>query len=355
MVSESAFKTDPLKKIACYSYIPRVFACFTGLAVMVTIFSINNSNAINSSWLLLPPLIICLAWPHLAYYWAKHSNDAKTAMIKSVLIDSFIVGFSVPIISFEIIPSTVFVTAIIINNISLGGLKLFIKGLITLISAMIMSSLLISPTIRLESNIMVILTCLPMITLYPISLATINYRLTRLLLSQKRKLLHLSRNDDLTGVFSRRYWDQRLLEEFNRCQRSGEDACVMMVDIDHFKHINDAYGHLIGDNVLKQFGRILQSLRASDITGRYGGEEFAILLPNSNFEKSLSVAERLRNEIEKTQFDTIGHCTASIGIAPLNNDYKDAYNWLDQADKALYEAKANGRNRVCTSLEANAY
>lgn len=193
-----------------------------------------------------------------------------------------------------------------------------------------------------------------MITLYPISLATINYRLTRLLLSQKRKLLHLSRNDDLTGVFSRRYWDQRLLEEFNRCQRSGEDACVMMVDIDHFKHINDAYGHLIGDNVLKQFGRILQSLRASDITGRYGGEEFAILLPNSNFEKSLSVAERLRNEIEKTQFDTIGHCTASIGIAPLNNDYKDAYNWLDQADKALYEAKANGRNRVCTSLEANA-
>jgi diguanylate cyclase len=248
--------------------------------------------------------------------------------------------------SFELVPCAVFITILTINNISAGGIKLLTQGLIAMLVAGLISSLITSPTVNLESDFIIVLFCIPMIIIYPMVLSLVNYKLTRLMIRQRKKLLHISRNDGLTGVFSRRYWEQRLLEEFNRCRRSGESACVMMIDIDHFKNINDNYGHLVGDNVLKQFGQLLKELRNSDIVGRYGGEEFAVLLPNSSFKESLFVAERLRQTIENMRFEQVGSCTVSIGIAPLDNDFVDAYKWLDSADKALYQAKSSGRNRV---------
>lgn len=332
--------------MAYYSYAPRTFAYLMGLVVIVTSFYTNDTGYQENPWIMSFLFITCLTWPHIAYRWAKKSNQIKQVVTNSLLFDAFFGGLWVPLMSFELIPCSVFITVFMVNNISAGGSKLFIKGVFTLILAIIVSSLLINPTLQYESNIVVILACLPMIVLYPMVFAAINYKLTRLLILQREKLVHLSRNDSLTGVFSRRYWEQRLLEEFERCQRSGEKACVMMLDIDHFKNINDTYGHLVGDNVLKQFGRILKDLRTSDITGRYGGEEFAILLPNSNLEASLLVAERLRQEIESTRFDSIDKCTVSIGIASLDKQYKDAYKWLNSADQALYQAKKEGRNKV---------
>jgi diguanylate cyclase len=346
LASDSPFNTDALKGIAYYSYAPRTFAYLSGLAVIIVSFYANDSGYQENPWIMSFLLITCLTWPHVAYLWAKNSNQIKKVVTNSLLFDAFFGGLWVPLMSFELVPCSIFFTVFMINNISTGGFKLFIKGLCTTVLAIILSSLFLSPTIRYESNIIVILLCIPMITIYPMVFAAINYKLTRVLILQREKLLHLSRNDSLTGVFSRRYWEQRLLEEFERCQRSGEIACVMMVDIDHFKKINDTHGHLIGDRVLKQFGELLQQLRSSDITGRYGGEEFAILLPNSNLEESLLVAERLRQDIESTQFDSIDKCTVSIGIASLDRQYDDAYKWLDSADQALYQAKKEGRNKV---------
>ena len=348
--SEAQFRNNALKGIAYYSYAARIFAYLIGLIVVVTALGVSDDDYKKIPIAMPFLFIVCLAWPHIAYLWAKRSNITTKVVTSSLLFDAFFIGLWVPLMSFQLIPCTVFITAVMMNNISTGGLKLFINGLTTLIFAVALSSLLISPSVQFESNIFVILVCIPMITLYPMVLATINYKLTRLLIFQKGKLLHLSRNDSLTGVFSRRYWEQRLLEEFNRCKRSGENTCVMMVDIDNFKNINDTHGHLIGDNVLRQFGSILQGLRNSDIAGRYGGEEFAILLPNSDLEESLLVAERLRQQIEHTQFEKIDLCTISIGIAALGPQHKNAYKWLNSADKALYQAKANGRNRVCSEL-----
>lgn len=348
--SESQFRNNALKGIAYYSYAARIFAYLIGLAVVITVLGVSD-DGYHKIPIAMPFLfIVCLAWPHIAYQWAKRSNVTTKVVTSSLLFDAFFTGLWVPLMSFELIPSTVFITAVMMNNISTGGLKLFLHGFIAMILAIILSSLLINPSFQFESNILVILVCIPMITIYPMVLATINYKLTRLLIFQKGKLLQLSRNDSLTGVFSRRYWEQRLLGEFNRCKRSGEKTCVMMVDIDNFKNINDTYGHLVGDNVLRQLGSILQGLRNSDIAGRYGGEEFAILLPNSDLEESLLVAERLRQKIEHTKFEKVDRCTISIGIAPLSAQFSNAYKWLDQADKALYQAKANGRNRVCSEL-----
>ncbi len=348
MASDSQFKTDALKGIASYSYVPRTFAYLAGIAVVLAVFRINNNEYQDNPWVISFLFIIPLTWPHIAYLWAKKSKQIKKTVSNSLLFDSFFGGLWLPLMSFELIPCSVFITILMMNNISAGGFKLFFSGLLAMLFAILISSLITSPEIHFESNISVILFCIPMITLYPMVLAAINYKLTRLMILQRERLLQISRHDDLTGLFSRRYWEQRLLEEFNRCQRSGENTCVMMVDIDHFKSINDSFGHLIGDNVLKRFGSLLKTLRASDIAGRYGGEEFAVLLPNSSLQESQLVAERLRQEIENTKFNNVGQCTVSIGIAPLNTNYQDAYKWLDHADKALYQAKKQGRNRVST-------
>lgn len=342
------FKTDALREIAFYSYIPRIFAYFIGLIVVVALFQVNDSQYRNSPWLLSILAIVCLSWPHIAYLWAKRTGRVYEAITNSLLFDSFFGGVWFPFMSFELVPCTVFITVFMINNISAGGGKLLVKGLVIMVIASLFTSLLINPVIKLESQFIIIVFCIPMIIIYPMVLAYINYKLTRLMMRQSDKLLKISRHDDLTSLYSRRYWEHRLLEEFKRCQRSGEDTCVMMVDVDHFKKINDDFGHLVGDNVLKKFGKLLKDLRASDIAGRYGGEEFSVLLPNSNLEESLLVAERLRQEIETTNFDEAGKCTVSIGIAVLTAEYQDAYKWLDHADQALYQAKKEGRNRVCT-------
>ena len=351
MASDYQFTNDTLRKIAYYSYAPRTFAYIAGLAVLMSIFLTFDSQYLQNPWLIAFLSSVCLMWPHIAFQWAKLATHTKHAVTYSLLFDAVFVGLWMPLISFELIPCAVFFTTIMVNHISAGGLKLFVRGLISMFIAISFSSLLVNPILRFESNLTVILACIPMITVYPMLMAAINYKLTQALVGKQEQLIHLSRHDGLTGVFSRHYWEQRLLEEFKRCQRSGEEACVLMVDIDNFKMINDTYGHLAGDRVLKEFGGLLQNLRSSDITGRYGGEEFAILLPSSDLKKSLQVAERLRRDIEQTTFEVVKTCTVSIGVAPLNAQYNDAYKWLDQADKALYKAKTTGRNRVCTNKD----
>jgi diguanylate cyclase (GGDEF)-like protein len=119
------------------------------------------------------------------------------------------------------------------------------------------------------------------------------------------------------------------------------------IDIDHFKHINDTYGHPVGDNVIVSITRTMSQLaRKSDIIGRVGGEEFAIILPDTNAKLAMTIAERIRMEIEKARFESEDIAVAiSIGVA-LQHDDEDIYSLLSRADQALYIAKRNGRNRV---------
>jgi diguanylate cyclase len=346
LVSITNYKTDALKRIALYTYIPRIFSYFMGLVIIIIIFNNNESDYQDGPWIMPILFAICLGWPHLAFWGANKSTKPHKVIISSLMFDAFFTGLWIPLISFELIPSSAFLMVLMMNNISAGGFKLFLMGLFTTLAGTLISMITINSSIRLESNIAVLLACLPIIMIYPMLLVSTNYKLTRILLLQREKLVHLNHNDSLTGLFSRSYWEQRLLEEFNRCKRSNENACVMMVDIDHFKMINDTYGHLVGDQVLNQFGTLLKQLRVSDIAGRYGGEEFAVILPNSSLEESLQVSERLRKEIEKFQFDHIDTCTVSIGIALLDKNFEDAYQWLNAADKALYQSKKEGRNRV---------
>ncbi|MFQ3248664.1 diguanylate cyclase [Glaciecola sp.] len=164
------------------------------------------------------------------------------------------------------------------------------------------------------------------------------------------ELQEISRVDGLTGLYNRRYWQERFDREYKVAMRTEPNICVIMLDIDHFKKVNDTYGHHAGDLVIQRLAKSIElATRETDICGRYGGEEFVIILPETTEKTANIMAERLRKlvSLDAVQYEDIAiKYTISIGIAQFSSDYREAVLWLEDADKALYEAKEGGRNRV---------
>ncbi len=163
----------------------------------------------------------------------------------------------------------------------------------------------------------------------------------------------LSVTDPLTGLLNRRYIEERLLEEIKRSQRHSFPMSFMMLDVDHFKSYNDEYGHPAGDAALKMVAQVIrETLRGADVAARFGGEEFSILLPQTNADEAATIAERIRSNIEHANFP---HrlVTTSIGVASCSAELCVSADLVSAADKALYEAKRQGRNRVRTFKETN--
>lgn len=160
----------------------------------------------------------------------------------------------------------------------------------------------------------------------------------------------MATTDGLTGVYNHRYFQEKFTKILLRAERYGEKFSLMLLDIDFFKKVNDTYGHPVGDIVLKKVAEILSSIaRKVDIVARYGGEEFAIICVNEDKKNALKLAERLRKEIEETVIIFEGgklKVTASMGVASYPEDGIDKPSIIEKADKALYEAKHSGRNRV---------
>lgn len=166
------------------------------------------------------------------------------------------------------------------------------------------------------------------------------------------RIQELAITDGLTGVFVRRHFLERLHEEMTRSLRYSLNLSFLMLDIDHFKQQNDTHGHLVGDVVLKETAQILKAnLREVDLLSRYGGEEFSIVLPDTDEEGALQVAERIRLAVEEYDFkayEELLKITISIGVAVFPEDAANVQGLIDRADSALYQAKQKGRNRVCT-------
>lgn len=165
-----------------------------------------------------------------------------------------------------------------------------------------------------------------------------------------RHLQAANRSDGLTGLFNRAYWEECLVQEFARYRRTPRDCALVMLDIDHFKQINDDYGHPAGDAVLRAMGQLLRErCRSTDIVGRYGGEEFAILLPDTGAANAGIMAEHLRQHAAALKVDhgpKSLRITISVGIAPISEQIPDAKTWVMLADQALYRAKADGRDCI---------
>ncbi len=153
--------------------------------------------------------------------------------------------------------------------------------------------------------------------------------------------------DLLTDIYSRRYFFEYINKEISRANRKEYEFSVIMFDIDHFKNVNDTYGHAKGDYVLKTIAKIVKdTIRNTDILSRIGGEEFTIILPETKIEQATAMAERVRQAIENYIFDTVGNLTISLGVTSNKPD-DNSDKIFKRVDSAMYLAKNSGRNRVC--------
>jgi diguanylate cyclase (GGDEF)-like protein len=175
-------------------------------------------------------------------------------------------------------------------------------------------------------------------------------RLQDELVLKNASLARLSSLDALTGLRARRYVDEMLNIEFLRARRYRTDLALVMLDVDHFKRINDEHGHAAGDAVLRALSEMLLCVtRRTDVAGRYGGEEFLVIMPQSRARNAGTFAERLRESVEKARFPVVGtelRVTLSAGVAQYERSFGSPEDLLACADRALYGAKAAGRNRV---------
>jgi diguanylate cyclase (GGDEF)-like protein len=176
-----------------------------------------------------------------------------------------------------------------------------------------------------------------------LDLAHINHKLQQ----REAQIVASSLIDPLTGVGNRRRLEQALVTEISRASRTGTRLCAIMADLDHFKRVNDTYGHVAGDRVLTAFGDLLRRhTRAIDIVARFGGEEFVVLLPNTDLQNAIAIADRIRESLAACAIESLPNpVTASFGVAEMAPD-EPGSGLLRRADAALYEAKHSGRNRV---------
>lgn len=326
-------------------YLPRTIGMGIGLfSVMAALAPLQPPTWV---WLLM--LFNGLAWPHLAYQWAIRSPAPYRAEQRNLLLDSLSGGFWAAAIHFNPLPTVTILSMMTMNNVAAGGKRMVLRGLVAQLSGMLLAMALFGPGLQLQATALQVYACLPMLTLYPLALGWVCYQLAIKLADHKRRLSALSRTDSLTGLLNHGSWKDLLLLRFQICHQQQAPAVIALIDIDHFKTINDTFGHVVGDCVLRQLSHELKRvLRDDDLAGRYGGDEFCLILPATDQDQAGVAMERLREQVSAYRNPQLPELriSLSIGLSAYHPGLKTPEQWLEDADRALYTAKHQGRNQV---------
>ncbi|MBK5547561.1 diguanylate cyclase [Pseudomonas sp. TH04] len=304
------------------------------------------------SWVWAFLLFNGFAWAHVAYQLSVRSPFPYQAEQRNLLYDSFFIGFWAATTQFSPLTTVTIVSMMTMNNVAAGGKRLFLRGLLAHAAGIGVAWGLFGIHFNPSVSLTQVYTCLPMLMLYPVAIGMVCYQLAIKLSEHKRALSAQSRIDSLTGLLNHGSWKDLLNLKFHKCQQQHGHATIALIDIDHFKQINDTYGHIVGDAVLRQLSQKLRlHLRQNDLAGRYGGDEFCVILPQMPLEEAAQVMEHLREIFSNYRNAQIPELrvSLSIGLADFRPLYSDAAMWLNAADRALYAAKNTGRNRVTVS------
>ena len=313
-----------------------------------------NQSPMALWWLLAATTLV---WPHLAFLLARHSKDPYRAEARNLLIDSALVGMWVPLMHFNLLPSVVLAVVTTYDKFSTGIKRLWLYSLPSMLGMGVLGTLLARPEPRLESSLLVVACTLPLIIVHTMAVSAASYRLIRTVARQNRELEEMRRTDAQTGLAARSHWQEQASASLERFHADGEPACLLMIDIDHFKPINDVHGHTVGDEVIRAVGHVIRDcVRAHDHAGRYGGDEFTVVCSGVHAGEAQAIAERIRDRIAGVRLRELPELrlTSSIGLAEAQRGHLTLRDWINAADAGLYRAKHAGRNQVANGHHATA-
>ncbi|WP_296263006.1 diguanylate cyclase [Pseudomonas sp. UBA6562] len=326
-------------------YLPRAIG--TGLGFFCVAIGIWPLQP--GAWVWLVLLAHGFVWPHVAFQLARGSANPFRTEQRNLLFDGFAGGAWVGVMGLNPLPSVIVLSMIAMDKIAAGGWHMLVKTFAAQAMGIVVGFWLYGPPLLPPTTQQQMLACLPILLIYPIAVGMVCYQVMTQLNQHKRALARLSQTDSLTGLTNHGALKDLLLREFERCRAQAAPTHLALIDVDHFKHINDTYGHLVGDSILRTISATLAAqLRKRDPMARYGGDEFCVLLPETSTLQAQEILERLRQAVEDFRHPELGQLrvTLSIGVAAHGPALVDADAWLHAADMALYQAKHGGRNRV---------
>lgn len=306
------------------------------------VFLENNAPVYYWVWL----VFCCLVWPHLARWRTHSSTHPRRAERHNIMFDSFVAGSLMPLIEFNLLPTVLTLTIVFGDSISSAARNLWYYSLPLVFAGVVSCGLMTGFEVNLHTSMTVMLACFPLLIVHTLSVSWGNYQRIVYIRSRNATLNKLSMMDVLTSLYNKRYWEEAAQEEFRAFQEDGNDRVIMVIDCDNFKKINDTYGHLAGDKILKHIGYILSDIHdVSAIAARLGGDEFAVLM-EANVEQATKIASQIKTKIASScEFHELERgCSVSFGLACFESGDESFTNAFDRADKNLYKQKRLGRS-----------
>ncbi|WP_130802900.1 sensor domain-containing diguanylate cyclase [Acinetobacter ihumii] len=292
--------------------------------------------------------INAFCWPVVAYFYAKNNSDAVKTTNLSLVIDAALGGLWIGVMAISPFPSLIMIAILVSDRYAAGGWVILKPSLIAMLSSFFIVWAILGFQVNIQFDRAMIWLSLPLATVYIMSLSVLTRNLAVQLIDKNREFERIALMDPRLHIPNRRLFEQRLLSTFMQAQRNQAQAHLMLLDVDHFKYINDTYGHEAGDYFLSEISTILRGMIGpKDIPARFGGDELAIIVVDQSDEEILQLAQNISNCIKqiRLQSDQTFFASISIGIASIET-VKTVSEWFSLADKALYYIKRNGRDGI---------
>jgi diguanylate cyclase len=345
-----------------------------GFATLFLVMALHLADQNRGAWTWALLILHFLVYPQLAYLVARRASRPFDAELRNMQADALLFGLWIAALHFPLWIGFVLFTSATQNMAVFRGARGFLQATVLVVAGSAIVTLFTGWQPQPQTHWLVTALSIASLSVYMLMVSLDGHRRAMHLHEARRQvrsseqglqqrlteiqtlqhqLREQANRDALTGLYNRRYLDATLDRELARSQRDRQPLSVMLIDIDHFKRINDTLGHPAGDEVLRQTAHLLNGLtRSSDIACRYGGEEFLLALPGMPLAKAQTIAETLRQQYADSPL--LGHgtplrATISIGLAGHPEHGEHAEQLIGQADRALYRAKHEGRNRVCTA------
>ena len=323
-----------------------LFARIGGLSGALVMFAGVMLQKDAAWWVWLGPSLYCIFWPQLAWQMAKRAENPRDVERGNLLTDQFLIGAWLVPMEFNLLPCILAIVMTSMNTVAGGGWRLLLRGLLLQAMGVGLGVLIYGFHWAPTTSTLTILASIPLLVFQPLAVGYVAFSAIKALNKKRFELERINQHDGLSGLFNRMYWEQLVRAEFVRFQRHQEPAVLVLADLDHFKRLNDTYGHAAGDDAIRRLAASFRRvLRETDVSGRYGGEEFGILLPNTQIDAAREVIDRLRRDMRQNPLVDDVVVTASFGMIQLTSDIISVEEWIRLSDKGLYQAKNLGRDR----------